>query len=118
MKVIPTAIPDVVLVEPQVFGDARGFFLETFHAERYQAAGLPVRAHQHRAAFLNGRGRHPQHALAHRHAIAIHATDRPPARDEGRRRLVDQRREDVDLELAVRRRICRCIRDTARAAAP
>lgn len=32
MKVIPTAIPDVVVIEPQVFGDERGFFMETFRA--------------------------------------------------------------------------------------
>ena len=32
MKLIPTRIPDVVVVEPQVFGDERGFFMETFRA--------------------------------------------------------------------------------------
>jgi len=42
MKVIPTAHPDVMLIEPTVFGDARGFFLESFHAEKFRAAGLPV----------------------------------------------------------------------------
>lgn len=41
MKVIPTTLPGVVLIEPKVFGDARGFFLETFHAERYAQAGIP-----------------------------------------------------------------------------
>jgi dTDP-4-dehydrorhamnose 3,5-epimerase len=34
------AIPDVKLIEPKVFGDARGFFLESFHSERYAAAGI------------------------------------------------------------------------------
>lgn len=43
MKVIPTALPGVVIVEPQVFGDQRGFFLETYHQHRYAAAGLPQR---------------------------------------------------------------------------
>lgn len=28
MRTLPTSIPDVVLIEPKVFGDARGFFLE------------------------------------------------------------------------------------------
>jgi dTDP-4-dehydrorhamnose 3,5-epimerase len=42
MKFIQTAIPDVLLVEPQIFGDERGFFLETFQAERFQAAGIGV----------------------------------------------------------------------------
>jgi dTDP-4-dehydrorhamnose 3,5-epimerase len=40
MKVLPTAIPDVVVVEPDVFGDARGFFLETWSARAYAEAGL------------------------------------------------------------------------------
>lgn len=40
MQVTPQAIPEVLLVEPQVFGDERGFFKETFHAERYAAAGM------------------------------------------------------------------------------
>lgn len=35
-------IPDVVLIKPRVFGDARGFFLETWQAERFSAAGLPL----------------------------------------------------------------------------
>jgi dTDP-4-dehydrorhamnose 3,5-epimerase len=34
-------IPGVILVEPDVHRDARGFFLETFHAGKYAAAGLP-----------------------------------------------------------------------------
>lgn len=32
MKLIKTSIPDVVIIEPQVFGDGRGFFMETFRA--------------------------------------------------------------------------------------
>ena len=40
MNVIETNLPGVVLIEPKVFGDARGFFLETFNAERYRAAGI------------------------------------------------------------------------------
>jgi dTDP-4-dehydrorhamnose 3,5-epimerase len=31
MKVVPTAIPDVLLLEPKVFGDERGFFLESWN---------------------------------------------------------------------------------------
>jgi dTDP-4-dehydrorhamnose 3,5-epimerase len=43
MQVRPTAIPDVVVVEPQVFGDARGFFLEAFNRRKFEAAvGRPV----------------------------------------------------------------------------
>lgn len=41
MRVIPAEIPEVLLIEPDVFTDTRGFFLETFHAERYAAHGMP-----------------------------------------------------------------------------
>lgn len=41
MKFIPTRIPEVVLIEPQVFGDERGFFMETWHAQKFADAGLP-----------------------------------------------------------------------------
>lgn len=36
MNVIETAIPDVKIIEPRVFGDERGFFLETYQAKRYK----------------------------------------------------------------------------------
>lgn len=43
MKVIPTAIPDVLIIEPKVFGDARGFFFESFNAKAFaEATGLNV----------------------------------------------------------------------------
>jgi dTDP-4-dehydrorhamnose 3,5-epimerase len=38
---LPTALPEVLIVEPDVFRDARGFFLETFHAARYRQGGIP-----------------------------------------------------------------------------
>ncbi len=40
MKITATELPDVLLVEPVVHRDARGFFLETWHADKYAAAGL------------------------------------------------------------------------------
>ena len=40
MKVTPTAIPDVRLVEPRVFGDDRGFFFESWNARTLAAAGI------------------------------------------------------------------------------
>ncbi len=40
MQFTPTAIPDVVLIEPSVLTDDRGFFLETFQARKYAAAGI------------------------------------------------------------------------------
>ena len=43
MKAIPTAIPDVLVLEPKVFGDARGFFLESFNQRVFnQTTGLEV----------------------------------------------------------------------------
>ena len=43
MRVTPTAIADVLLLEPRVFGDARGFFLESYNAQAFaQATGLDV----------------------------------------------------------------------------
>jgi dTDP-4-dehydrorhamnose 3,5-epimerase len=41
VKTIETGVPGLVVIEPTVFGDARGFFMETWHASRYRAAGLP-----------------------------------------------------------------------------
>ncbi len=35
MNVIPTAIPDVLIIEPKVFGDERGFFFESFNRRRF-----------------------------------------------------------------------------------
>lgn len=42
MKVTPLAIADVLLIEPEVFGDARGFFLEAFNARRYREIGIDL----------------------------------------------------------------------------
>lgn len=38
----PTKIPGVVIIQPQVFGDNRGYFMESFKAPDFAAAGLPV----------------------------------------------------------------------------
>ena len=38
MKVTPLAIPDVVLIEPKVFGDERGFFFESFNQAQFEQA--------------------------------------------------------------------------------
>lgn len=38
MKVTPTAIPDVLIIEPKVFGDARGFFYESFNQKAFNEA--------------------------------------------------------------------------------
>ena len=40
MNVVPTAIPEVRILEPRVFGDARGFFLESWNARAFAIAGI------------------------------------------------------------------------------
>ena len=42
MRVVQTSLPGVVIVEPDVHRDARGYFLEVFHAGKFAAAGLPT----------------------------------------------------------------------------
>jgi dTDP-4-dehydrorhamnose 3,5-epimerase len=42
MKVIETELPGVVIVEPRVFQDPRGFFMESWNQRRYADAGLPA----------------------------------------------------------------------------
>ena len=43
MKFTPTILPDVVLVEPARFGDERGWFMETWHAEKFAQVGIDSR---------------------------------------------------------------------------
>jgi dTDP-4-dehydrorhamnose 3,5-epimerase len=40
MKIIPAVHPEVLIIEPDVFGDARGFFMETWHQEKFAEQGL------------------------------------------------------------------------------
>jgi dTDP-4-dehydrorhamnose 3,5-epimerase len=42
MEFIPTSLPDVIIIQPKVFGDARGFFMETFRANTFLQAGIPA----------------------------------------------------------------------------
>lgn len=42
MRVLPTALPGVLIIEPTVFHDDRGFFLETWHHAKYAEAGVPA----------------------------------------------------------------------------
>ncbi len=43
MNVIETDLPGVLIIEPKVFGDERGFFMESWNGRRYEEAGLPGR---------------------------------------------------------------------------
>lgn len=51
MNVIETAIPGVLLIEPKVFGDERGWFMETWQQDRYADAGTARRFVQDNLAF-------------------------------------------------------------------
>src|SRR5258706_16361194 len=41
MKFIPTIIPNVIIIEPRIFADERGFFLESYQKQRFSEAGIP-----------------------------------------------------------------------------
>lgn len=42
MNIIETAIPDLLIIEPNVFGDDRGFFMESWNADRFREQGLDL----------------------------------------------------------------------------
>lgn len=63
MNSIATGIAGLVIIEPQVHGDARGYFMETWHAQRYARLGLPdqfVQSNISRSAAGVVRGLHYQ----------------------------------------------------------
>jgi dTDP-4-dehydrorhamnose 3,5-epimerase len=75
MKLHATPIADVFLIEPQVFGDERGFFMETWQAEKFRAAGLHetfVQDNQSRSSQWTLRGLHMQ--VAHTQGKLVRVT--------------------------------------------
>ncbi len=63
MRVITTELPGVLVIEPTVHRDPRGFFLETYHADKYRAAGITapfVQDNQSRSSARTLRGLHAQ----------------------------------------------------------
>lgn len=74
MKFTPTALPDVIVVEPDVHRDARGFFLETYHREKYVAGGITatfVQDNHSRSVRGTLRGLHAQLARAQGKLIRV-----------------------------------------------
>ncbi len=64
MNVISTDLPGVIVIEPKVFGDARGFFLETWDSARYRSIGINQAFVQDNLSFSQRgvlRGLHFQH---------------------------------------------------------
>jgi dTDP-4-dehydrorhamnose 3,5-epimerase len=67
LRITPQALPEVLLIEPRVFSDARGFFLESYHADRYREAGVrPPFVQDNWSHSVRGtlRGLHFQHPRA------------------------------------------------------
>lgn len=63
MRFVPTALPGVIVVEPDIYRDGRGFFLETYHEAKYRAAGIPgpfIQDNHSRSAKDTVRGLHVQ----------------------------------------------------------
>lgn len=74
MNATPTAIPDVVLLEPKIFGDDRGFFLETYSERTFEQLGLPTRfAQDNHSKSIRGvlRGLHYQLGTAQGKLIRV-----------------------------------------------
>jgi dTDP-4-dehydrorhamnose 3,5-epimerase len=71
LKILTQAIPGIIIVEPDVHRDARGFFLESYHAKKYQQAGIDKKFVQDNHSFsrqgtlrgLHMQLRHPQAKL-------------------------------------------------------
>ncbi len=71
MKFAPTALPDVLLIEPKVFGDNRGFFFEVYREDQFQQVGITGHfiqdnhsgSQQHTLRGLHYQIRHPQGKL-------------------------------------------------------
>jgi dTDP-4-dehydrorhamnose 3,5-epimerase len=66
MKFIPTRIPEVILVEPDVWRDARGYFFETHHQKKYAAGGIPETFVQDNQSFSVARTLRGLHAQLRR----------------------------------------------------
>ena len=78
MKVTQTILEGVVAIEPRVFGDARGYFLETWHRERYAEAGVArdfVQDNLSRSQRGILRGLHLQHPYAQGKLVQVFEGD-------------------------------------------
>ena len=74
MQVIPTKLPGVVIIEPDVHRDGRGFLVETFHADRYRRHGIGgpfVQDNHSRSTGGTLRGLHLQHPHAQGKLIRV-----------------------------------------------
>jgi dTDP-4-dehydrorhamnose 3,5-epimerase len=74
MKVLPTKLEGVLIIEPDVFGDDRGFFMEVFQKQRYREAGIETEFVQDNISFSvrnTLRGLHYQHPNAQAKLVQV-----------------------------------------------
>lgn len=74
MNIITTNLPGVLIIEPKVFGDSRGFFLETWQQQRYQQIGIDESFVQDNLSFSTKgvlRGLHYQQPNAQGKLVAV-----------------------------------------------
>ena len=95
MKVLITAIEGVVILEPEVFGDARGYFFESYSQRRFDAQVRPVR-------FVLDNESHSRRSVSAIHCPARSARDGPVRRSgaasSSRRSNPARRRKPPALE--------------------
>ena len=74
MRVIDTDIPGTCIIEPDVFEDARGFFMETYQRQRYAEYGIDINFVQDNLSFSSAgtlRGLHYQHPFAQEKLVHV-----------------------------------------------
>ena len=74
MNTIPTGIPGLVVIEPRVFGDERGYFLETWNKARYEEVGIVENFCQDNCSFSRRgilRGLHMQNPNAQGKLVSV-----------------------------------------------
>lgn len=74
MKVIETKLPGVLIIEPRAFGDNRGFFMETWQQDRYEAIGIKEKFVQDNLSFSSRgvlRGLHYQNPNAQGKLVSV-----------------------------------------------
>jgi dTDP-4-dehydrorhamnose 3,5-epimerase len=74
MRVISTDVPDVLIIDPNLFGDQRGFFLETYQSTRYAEHGISrpfVQDNLSRSAYGVLRGLHLQNPMTQGKLVSV-----------------------------------------------
>jgi dTDP-4-dehydrorhamnose 3,5-epimerase len=75
LNVIETDIPGAVIIEPKIWGDERGYFLESYRSDRYAGLGIPERLVQDNQSFSRRgvlRGLHIQHPFAQGKLVQVY----------------------------------------------